>query len=201
MGRLKSDYQLAADNPVLGKSRVVLWMGGTGIHRFDYDSDRWVEDRSMFGIYIGSPLVEPITEQQAKGTIQRAGGTWVAPSLRKNPELKRLDELASQMQANADGIAMPQGIELIGGAETVVPYWLADQHAPVRGESRTVLWTAGNAVRIWRFDYEADAWVLDPEIPGTFIGTPETTPLTEQDARETIERFGGTWAIPAADTS
>jgi len=193
MKGLRSDYQLADEFPVLGESRMVLWMGGSGIHRFDYGTGGWVEDREMYSIYIGSPLVAPITEQQARGTIQRNGGRWVAPPGANEPSFGQLDDLKAQLQANANSVPVPEGAEAIESIGTVVPYWLTDSSAPVLGKSQTVLWTGGNGVRIWRFDYETDAWVLDPEIPAVFIGTPETMPLTEKEARETIERNGGTW--------
>lgn len=193
MKGLKSNYQLADEFPVLGESWTVLWMGGSGIHRFDYRYNEWVEDREMYSIFIGSPLVAPITEQQARGTIQRNGGRWVTPPGWSDPGLGALDDLKAQMQANADSVPIPEGAETIVDMGTVVPYWLADSSAPGLGKSQTVLWTGGNGVRIWRFDYETDAWVLDPGIPTTFIGTPETMPISEQEARETIERNGGTW--------
>jgi hypothetical protein len=197
MKGLKTDYRLAADFPVLGESRIVLFMGGSGIQRFDYRTDAWVEDREMASIYIGSPLVRPITEQQARGTIERCGGTWAAPSGAQDAELTRLDELMAQMQANADAVPIPPGTERIEEKGTVVPYWLVPRDD---GKLNAVVWTGGNGVRIWRFDYDADEWVRDPEIPSTFIGTPGTAPLTEQESKGVIERWGGTWEDPRAAT-
>ena len=70
-------YQLADRNRVvLGKSQIVLWLGGSGIQRFDYRTNSWEEDRAMFAIFVGKIEADPITEQQAKGVVQRSGGRW-----------------------------------------------------------------------------------------------------------------------------
>ena len=183
------DYWLAGDFPVLGKSRWVIWTGAPGaIYEYRYRDKAWVADNRLFGIYVGSPLTTGLTEAQARGIIEYFGGTWVLPE--GAPGTPRHQEIEAQMIANTRAIETPPGAELMEDIGTVVPYWLASRD---RGESHSVLWTGGNGVRIRRFDYESDEWVLDPEIRCTYLGTSETRPLTEQEAKETIESNGGTW--------
>ena len=80
MQGLRSEYQLAAwdTTPRVGESRIVLWMG-SGMHRFDYPANGWVVDGDMMHIFLGSPDVIPITEEQARWTIEHFGGTWAVP--------------------------------------------------------------------------------------------------------------------------
>ena len=130
-----------------------------------------------------------VTEEQARGIIEREGGTWRVPVMPElTPELERIRDLRAQMQANTDSVPRPKGIEHIKGMGTVVPYWCADPDM--------VLWTAGNRERVWRFDYATDSWVLAPEIDPDFIGTRETGPMTEDEAKEYVEEHGGIWVAP-----
>lgn len=72
-----SKYQLADYNePNLKTSRMVLWFDGDTLRRFDYDTEAWVDDREMLGIFSGSPEVIPITTEQARAIIEGNGGTW-----------------------------------------------------------------------------------------------------------------------------
>ena len=73
--------------------------------------------------------------------------------------------------------------------------WLlaAVDETPVLGEAKRVLWTDYG---IWEFDYAKDGWVNDPQLFSIFMGDPRTVPVSEDDARATIERNGGTWSDP-----
>jgi len=64
----------------LRTSRVVLWLGDGIIHRYDYSSHSWIEDRELASIFIGSPEVIPLTEAEAREVIVRHGGVWQAPT-------------------------------------------------------------------------------------------------------------------------
>ena len=189
----RTEYLFAGgDFPCLGERGYVLWTGGPSIERFSWRDNAWVEDREMLGIYIGKPLVLTITEEQAQGIVAQFGGTWTAPVMPElTPELERIRGLRAQMQANTDSIEIPPGMERLPEDKgTVHPFWA------VPGEPETILWSGTNQMRVWRFDYEADTWAIDPAVPPESIGTRDTTPISEQEAEATIARNGGIWAAP-----
>jgi len=81
-GNQDTPYRLGQSDglPVLGESRMVLWLGEAIPRRFDYSYNRWVEDRAKLSLYVGNPDVIPISEAEARYTIELFGGTWSAPS-------------------------------------------------------------------------------------------------------------------------
>lgn len=50
--------------------RLVLRYEAGLMERYDYYLDRWVEDREMFSIYIGEPLVDVVTKTEAHQCIE-----------------------------------------------------------------------------------------------------------------------------------
>jgi hypothetical protein len=116
---LKSDYWLKSrDSGMVG---FVVFTGDPAeFLRFDWRTDGWVVDPKMIGIYVGSPLVDPITEDEAREAIESRGGTWSVPEARPldTPERKRMAEIRAQMQANVDAIPRPPGSERIPNFRT-----------------------------------------------------------------------------------
>jgi len=58
-----------------------------------------------------------------------------------------------------------------------------------------VAWISAKGALL-RFDYRTDAWVRDNSLTGIFVGSPESRQVSEQKAREVIERNGGEWQVP-----
>jgi len=73
-------------------------------------------------------------------------------------------------------------------------YYLSSHTSVNRGVTRSVIFIGE---LLYRYDYPTKAWVQDNSLITVFSGSPEVVKIDEAEARNTIERNGGTWAKPA----
>ncbi len=53
------------------KPYLIRHRDGAFIERYDYESSRWIQDSDMLQIYTGDIESRPITEKEAKETIEQ----------------------------------------------------------------------------------------------------------------------------------